>query len=74
MPDIPTSFVSISLTLSQLQRWAHRNPPFPTVLVSGSMEELLVQGVAVQIPSSQPVAANGTGWWEPAILYSYTDS
>lgn len=34
--DIPSSFVSISLLLSQLQRWAQHNPPFPTLLVSGS--------------------------------------
>lgn len=74
MPDIPTGFISISLMLSQLQRWAHCNPPFPTVLVSGSVKELLVQGAAVQILDRQPVPANGTGWWEPAILYSYTDS
>lgn len=74
MPDIPTGLISISLTLSQLQLWVHRSPPFPSVLVSGSMEELLDEGVAVQILGSQPVAANGTGWWDPAILYSYTDS
>jgi len=60
--------------LSQLQHWAHHNPPFPIVLVSGSMEELLVRGAAVQVLGSQPASASGTGWWEPAILYSYTDS
>lgn len=73
MPDIHTSSVSISLPLSQLQHWAQHNPPFPTVLVSGSMEELLVQGVS-RSWGIQPPTANRTGWWEPIILYSHTDS